>query len=150
MVRALVASLIDPAAIRAAVTTFDNGDESTVWKVYAVAGAALAYVEVNFDQQSYTLEVEQDVPKYRTGKYATATVRAAWVRPVSRITEVVVDGAAPLEEGGRWHVAASVCFEGDEKLKLPDQRRVYREPQLTRTDELLQAIRGAISGDVVG
>ncbi|MDM4141918.1 hypothetical protein [Mycobacterium sp. FLAC0960] len=140
----LVGGLVSPAAIRASVTEYDGRDEAaTAWTVYAVTGTALAYVDVAFDQRDYTLEVERDVPMYR-GQYANATVRAAWVRPLHRITELTI-GERGLTEHGRWVFAAKVWFaDVAEPVALPDQTRIYNEHQLDRVDALLHAIRDAI------
>jgi hypothetical protein len=144
LVPSLVAGLIDPGAIRAAVTTYDGGPP-TVWTVYAATGQALAYVEVEFDKRQYTAEVEDDAHKYR-GPYATAAVKSAWVRALSRIAEMTISRSDVFADTGRWNVSASVRFLGvDEPVTLPDQHSIYSEEQWERSDDLLHAIRDGIS-----
>ncbi len=144
-VPSLIAGLIDPLAIRAAVAIYDGRGESktTLWTVYAVTDVALAYVEVVYDQPDYTSEVQRDVPKYH-GKYATAEVRAAWVRPLNRIAELTIIDRRFTDEG-RATFAAKVLFAGvAEPVSLPDQTSIYNEQQLDQSDALLRVIRDAI------
>lgn len=139
----LVASLIAPDALVASTSNY-RGGPPTVWTVYAASRVALAYVEVEFDQQLYTADVERDVAKYR-GEYAAANVRVAWVRPLSRITELTVSRSVVFADTGRLNVAASVRFAGvDEPLVLPDQCVMINDQQWERADELLGIIRDGV------
>ncbi|MDM3973783.1 hypothetical protein QRB36_06350 [Mycobacterium marseillense] len=143
LVASLVAGLVNPSNIRAAVTTYSGGPPS-VWTVHAITASVLAYVEVDFDEQLYTGEVERDVPKYR-GRYPSADVRAAWVRPLSRISEMTITRSAPFSDTGQWSVAALVRFGGeDQPVSLPDQCSIYSDEQWARTGDLLRVIRDAI------
>lgn len=145
-VPSLVAVLVPPSAVLASLATYQGGSP-TLWTVYAATRVALAYVEVEFDEGHYTAEVERDVPShYRGGRYAQAKVQIAWVRPLSRISEMVVSCGDVFENTGRWNVAASVRFDGvADPVVLPDQHSMIDDDeQWARADELLRVIRDGI------
>ncbi|MFA1705548.1 hypothetical protein ACDT10_21865 [Mycobacterium intracellulare] len=139
-VPALLASLVPPRAIRATIADYWGGPP-TVWAVNAVTDAALAYVEVEFDEALYTGETEREASSIVRARTAVPTTRSAWVRPLGRIAELTVIRTVVFADTG-MHVAASVRFEGVETpVVLPDPRQIVDADQRTRVDVLVRAIR---------
>lgn len=142
-VPSLLAVLVPPAAILGVVAIY-RGGPPTEWTAYAATRAALAHVMVEFDEFKYTADTERDVEEYR-GRYATPTLRSAWVRPLSRVTELVITRSDAFADTGRLNVAASVRFtDVADLVELPDQHDMFDDGQWARADELLRVIRDGI------
>ena len=144
-VHAAVASLVEPAAVKAAVTTYEAGStQPTVWRVHAVTDRSLAFTEVQFDDEFYTAEEENNRGRYKIPP-AKVVLREAWVRPLDAIVEYAVDNVLLLTDTGRCLVAARVKFrEVEGAVELPSQLGNRRDDQRSRADELLRRIRDAV------
>lgn len=143
-VSSIVAGLVPPSAILASLATYQGGPP-TRWIVYAATQGNLAYVEVDFDERLYTAEVEDNVVNHRGGRYAQAKVKAAWVRPMSRISEMVISRSDRFQDTDRWNVAAAVRFDGvADPVTLPDQHSMIDDEGWARAGRLLRVIRDGI------
>lgn len=139
----VVASLVDPESITAAVTTADLKGPS-VWSTTLATAAAIARVVASFDVDYFDLSEEQ-APQYRNNA-PEMTLTEAWVRPLSSVRRLAVaDVTAPFAREKWYQVnGMTLTFEDGEVLNLPSQDRLYHDGERHLSDALLAAVRRGV------